>query len=104
MLNGVSALANIQNIAASQGYAETNATSNIAGQKAKQEFLAIFYKELFKDAFKGPKIGLEEKENVSFSSVYSSDMMAEWLAVKLASTKPFSADSLFPDEKATQIK
>lgn len=67
-------------------------------QKVKDEFMAIFYKELLKQAFKAPQIGITdgEENNQSFASLFTSDLLVEKLALELARNKSFSIDGLFP--------
>ena len=64
-------------------------------QKVKEEFLAIFYKELLKQAFKPPKLGMGDEEN-SLSTTFGSDLFVERLALELARSGAFSTDNLFP--------
>lgn len=64
-------------------------------QKVNEEFLAIFYRELLKQAFKPPKLGLGS-ENNSLTGAFSSDLLVERLALELARNRAFSADTLFP--------
>jgi|GEM_PF-1149925 len=66
-------------------------------QKVKEEFLAVFYKELLKQAFKPPKLGMGEDES-SFMSTFGSDIMVEKMALELAQSGAFSARDLFPPE------
>jgi Rod binding domain-containing protein len=64
-------------------------------EKVEQEFVAIFYKELLKQAFKTPSFGLDESSN-SMYSTFGSDMMVEKLALELAKSNAFSAQNIFP--------
>lgn len=64
-------------------------------QKVKEEFLAIFYKELLKQAFKPPKLGIGDEEN-SLSTTFGSDLLVERIALELARSGAFSTDDLFP--------
>ena len=64
-------------------------------QKVKEEFLAIFYKELLKQAFKAPSLSFEN-ENNSLVGSFGSDLFVEKLALELAQSGAFSADNLFP--------
>lgn len=66
-------------------------------QKVKEEFLAVFYKELLKQAFKPPKLGMDEDDN-SLTNAFGSDLMVERMALELAQSGAFSARDLFPPE------
>ncbi|MBU0671420.1 MAG: hypothetical protein KJ732_00160 [Candidatus Margulisbacteria bacterium] len=57
-------------------------------QQIKTEFLAIFYKELLKQAFKPPKLGLSE-DDISFSSTFGADMLVDQFALQLAQSNAF---------------
>lgn len=59
-------------------------------QKVKEEFLAIFYKEILKHSFKQPNFGIAGEDKESFSSVFTSDLMVGRLALELARSKSFS--------------
>jgi hypothetical protein len=64
--------------------------------QAKDEFMAIFYKEILKQALKPPKFGIDE-EDISFgSSTMVSDYMFEQMAMELAQAESFSADNFMP--------
>ncbi len=72
-------------------------------QKVKDEFLAIFYKELLKQSFKAPKFGFSEEDN-SISAMFVSDLMIEQLALQLARSRSFSADALIPPVNTGDIE
>ncbi|MEA3494377.1 MAG: hypothetical protein U9R38_08380 [Candidatus Margulisiibacteriota bacterium] len=79
-----------------QAMAAMQNTANIQQrEQVKDEFMAIFYKEMLKQAFKGPKFGLDE-ENPSFMGTYGSDMLVEKLAMQLAQSKAFAAGNILP--------
>ena len=66
------------------------------GQKTKEEFLAIFYKELLKQAFKPPKFGIDgENDDSSFIGVFGSDLLVDKLALELAQSGAFSPKEIF---------
>lgn len=58
------------------------AARSAAAAKVKDEFMAIFYKELLKQVFKGPDLSMgEEKDNANnFVSSFNSDLMVEQMA------------------------
>ncbi|MFH1347319.1 MAG: hypothetical protein ABIH22_01385 [Candidatus Margulisiibacteriota bacterium] len=95
----------IEGVQGSQGYQEilnaqmfqraAQATTSAERQKIKEEFLAIFYKELLKKAFKPPSFGLTENKN-SLTGMFGADILADKLALELAQSKSFSIDKLFP--------
>jgi hypothetical protein len=74
------------------GYQRMNISGGVQRKKVEQEFLAIFYKELLKDAFKPPKLNSGEN-SISFAS----DMMVEQFAKELAQSSSFSGIDLFPN-------
>ena len=63
--------------------------------EAKDEFMAIFYKEILKQAFKPPRFSIDE-ESDSFGSSIVSDYMMDRMALELAQTGSFSADNFMP--------
>lgn len=70
-----------------------------ASQKVKDEFMAIFYKELLKQAFKPPNVGFSgegENSSNSIAAVFSSDLLVEKMALELAQSRAFSVDDIFP--------
>jgi hypothetical protein len=68
----------------------------VSRQQVKQEFMAIFYKELLKQSFKPPKFGLED--NKSFMGTFGSDILLDKMAMQLAADKAFSADKILPKD------
>jgi hypothetical protein len=79
-----------------QGYQGMRPLVGAAGQqKVKEEFLAIFYKQLLKQAFKPPKLGFENEDH-SLTGTFGSDLLVERLALELARSGAFSTDALFP--------
>lgn len=71
------------------------ATTYTERQKIKDEFLAIFYKEILKQAFKPPKLGMSENDN-SVMGMFSADVLLNQMALELAQSNAFSADNFFP--------
>jgi hypothetical protein len=66
----------------SQYQSRSGAVAPTAATKAQAEFMTIFYKEILKQVFTTPKVGLEEEEsgfNTTISAM-NSDLMAEKLA------------------------
>lgn len=95
MFDTVSGVGNVSRL---QGMQEMQALLGAQGkQKVKEEFLAIFYKELLKQAFKPPKLSIENEDN-SLTRTFGSDMLVERLALELARSEAFSAENLFPPE------
>ncbi len=64
-------------------------------QQVTQEFMAIFYKELLKQAFKPPNLSGTNNPK-SIGNTFSTDMFVEQVALELAQSKSFSANELFP--------
>lgn len=61
------------------------AARTAASAKVKDEFLAIFYKEILKQVFKTPDLTLgEENEQKNLLTSFNSDLMIEHLAQQLA--------------------
>lgn len=94
MVDGISPIINTDLIKRAQ-----QATSDSERQKIKEEFLAIFYKEILKQTFQEPNLSpAEEKDNAnSFGSAFSNDMLLNQMALELARTKSFSAATVLPD-------
>lgn len=63
--------------------------------EAEDEFMAIFYKEILKQALKPPKFSIDE-ESDSFGSSIVSDYMMDQMAMELAQTKSFAAENFIP--------
>ena len=75
MLNTIS---NINNLA--ENAASKEATRE---EKAKQDFMAVFYKEILKQIVKTPNLSLDEEEEGALSSpvsAYYNDLMVEQIA------------------------
>lgn len=64
-------------------------------EKVTQEFMAIFYKELLKQAFKPPNLSGSKNQD-SIGNTFGTDMFVEQMALELAQSKQFSASQLFP--------
>ena len=106
MIEGIGAISPLQSMQSLQGlqdmqdiqtlmtYRSLGASSETERNKVKEEFLAIFYKELLKQAFKPPKLGLEGDDN-SLTRTFGSDLLVERLALELARSGAFSAETLF---------
>lgn len=66
--------------------------------KTKEEFLALFYKEILKQVFKPPELGgFGDEQSPSFNQVFGSDLLVEKLALELARSGSFSAGDIFPE-------
>ena len=89
MIQGINGFQNIQGLQGGQGYSVEQR------QKVKEEFMAIFYKELLKQSFKPGSFGVEKDSSTFFNS-FGKDMLVEKLALELARKKAFSVDALFP--------
>jgi len=72
------AVNNASNLQARQNLQEINPA------QAKEEFLALFYKELLKQSFKGPTLNLTDEDKPSLSKMFSSEIMVEKIANELA--------------------
>ena len=93
MIQGIQGIQGFQGM---QGVIGMQTLLGAAGrQKVKEEFLAIFYKELLKQAFKPPKLGFES-ENNNLTGTFASDMLVERLSLELARSGAFSPENLFP--------
>ena len=53
-------------------------------QSTKTQFMAIFYKELLKQAFKAPNFSYAQDEQPSFGKSYVSDLFLDKMALQLA--------------------
>ena len=73
----------------------SQAVDDIEREKIKDEFLAIFYKELLKQSFKAPRLGMTDEET-SLAGTFSADIMMDQMALQLAQSSGFSADDLWP--------
>jgi len=78
MLDGVSEAAKLQAIQ------QFEAAEKITDEQVKEEFLTLFYKEMLKQNFKAPNLSVGEKDNNSFSSMFSSEIMVNKIAGELA--------------------
>lgn len=80
------------------------ATTAQAREKVKEEFLAIFYKEILKKVFKAPNMSIgkeEERDTTSLMlSNFSADLMVEKMAMDLAKQQILN----FNPEGAAEIK
>lgn len=102
MVSGIESIHNTQAVFSTRNYEGINNLDPTVRAKVKDEFLALFYKELLKQAFKPPTLGMGSNENNSFSGVFSTDLMVEKLALELARSQAFSAESLFPSIAETE--
>jgi hypothetical protein len=62
--------------------------------RVKDEFLTIFYKELLKQSFKAPALGVpgEEEEQNDFMSTFRSDILIEQMAQELVKSGQLRPD------------
>jgi hypothetical protein len=88
----------LQDLQALMAYRGLGAASEAERSRVKEEFLAVFYKELLKQAFKPPRLGVSDEENNSMTTTFGSDLLVERLALELAQSGAFSAENLFPSE------
>lgn len=59
--------------------------------KVQEEFMAVFYKELLKQAFTTPSFSIDdEEENNTFKSSFTNDLMVDKLALEMARRQAFS--------------
>ncbi len=77
-------------------YQASGAAATDDRQKAQEQFLAIFYKEILKQTFKAPNFSLNKDEDQSLSRVFSSDLMVEQMAIELAKNGAFSVQNIMP--------
>lgn len=66
-------------------------------QKVKDEFMAIFYKELVKQAMKPDQL-FKTEDSSSFSAAFGGDFLAEKMALELARSRSFSGVNIFPED------
>lgn len=83
---------NIRGMQSRMGYGRANISGEAQRQKVEKEFLAIFYREILKDALQPPKLSSGEN-SISFAS----DMLVEQFATELAQSRSFSGIDLFPN-------
>ncbi|MDI6731486.1 MAG: hypothetical protein QME05_02755 [Candidatus Margulisbacteria bacterium] len=93
MFEGINAN-NTDALLALQKYKSAAASDIQVRQKVQEEFLAIFYKELLKHAFKPSKMGLTDEDNNSLTATYGSDIMLNQLSEELVKNKALSGDLL----------
>ncbi|MBU1026514.1 MAG: hypothetical protein KKA31_02170 [Candidatus Margulisbacteria bacterium] len=79
-----------------ESYQSSGAAATTDKQKAQEQFLAIFYKEILKQTFKAPSFSISKDEDASLSKVFSSDLMVEQMAIELAKNGAFSAQDIMP--------
>ena len=94
MIEGINSLGPAQSMQGWQGV--QGIAGEIGKQKVKEEFLAIFYKELLKQAFTPPDFSVGDEKS-SLTSSFGSDLLVERLALELARSGAFSADALLPN-------
>ena len=85
----IQGIENLQNLEQMKALVELQRSSQIdprVASKVKEEFMALFYKEILKQAFKPPTSGF---------NTFTSDLLVEKLALELARSKSFSAEQLF---------
>jgi len=79
------------------------ATTMTERQKVKDEFLALFYKEILKQAFDSPSFSTYGEEENSMSAMFTSDIMVGKMAEQLVKSKAFSAENFFPAASNSSI-
>ncbi len=86
----------------SSAYPGIRATGYTGREKVKEEFLTIFYKEIFKQVFKAPDLSPgEDKDNSSeFVSGFNSDLMVEQMAQLMAQKSFAGMPNFIPVEEA----
>ena len=62
----------------------------------KDKFMTLFYKEILKQVYKAPALGLDGEAEQNTYSAFSSDMMIDQMAMELAQKGSFSMDNVFP--------
>lgn len=102
MLEGIN-VNNTEAFLALQKYQSAAANDIQVRQKVQEGFLAIFYKELLKQAFKPSRLGLTTENENSLTAIYGSDIMLDKLSEELVQNKALSQellDSLLPSTAA----
>ena len=95
-IRGIENLQNLEQMKALVNLERSSQIDPRVASKVKEEFMALFYKEILKQAFKPPTSGFgEEGEENSMLGAFSSDMLVEKLALELARSKSFRAEQLF---------
>ncbi|MFC1540717.1 hypothetical protein ACFL4J_01615 [Candidatus Margulisiibacteriota bacterium] len=95
-LQGVQGVQGTQGVLSAEMLERANrATTPSQRAQVRDEFLAIFYKALLKQAITPAQLGFSEDNNPVIST-FGSDLMVERMALELARSKSFSADDLFP--------
>ncbi|KPJ69789.1 hypothetical protein AMJ44_02460 [candidate division WOR-1 bacterium DG_54_3] len=94
-MQGMQGIQGMSSMPALLEYQRSMVLGEAGRQKVKEEFLAIFYKELLKQAFKAPSLGFANEDN-SLTGSFGSDLFVERLALELAKSGAFSAENLFP--------
>ncbi len=69
-------------------------------QKIKDEFLALFYKEILKQMIKPSD--LTGTDNNSMSSTVSADIFLDRMAMELVQSNNFGGDDIFPAGERTE--
>jgi hypothetical protein len=64
-------------------------------QRIKDQFMAIFYKEMLKQVFTTPSLSGSDNDS-SLTGMFSADALMDQLALKMAQSDNFSADQIFP--------
>jgi len=95
---GIQGMEDTRDLQALMTYRSLGAASEAERSRVKEEFLAVFYKELLKQAFKPPRLGVDNEENNSMTTTFGSDLLVERLALELAQSGAFSAENIFPPE------
>jgi hypothetical protein len=105
MLEGIDAVKTSSGIDALKYYQaqQFGAVSGAAKKEVQEQFLALFYKEIFKNVCKLPNISGDSSDGMrSFSSIYA-DNMAEWMARKLAKDKKFAFNAQVYNEQKEPV-
>lgn len=91
---------NIQPLSAAQASAQQSVSVNAAvAQQVKEEFLALFYRELLKQSFQAPSLSINGEEDTNnLPRQLSSDIFVEHMAQELAKSGAISLDQVLPPE------
>lgn len=85
----------LEELVQSSGVLQRAQTARTAGERAKvkEEFLAMFYKEILKQAIQPPNFSGEEKGN-TISRTFVGDLFLQKMALELAQSKPLGESVL----------
>ena len=102
MVNSVNSVSNLQALMAINGVNTDIVRAVQSGQQtSKDQFLAMFYKEILKQTIKPTTLGFSDEPSNAALSTYGTDVLLERLAIQLADDQ--GADSIFNQSVAPNI-